>query len=62
MGSITDSPYENEKTLAFSVLAGVRPRTETMALDEANAAYERMKSGEAKFRIVLTMRPSHSAR
>lgn len=28
---------------------------ETMPLEEAPAAYQRMKSGEAKFRMVLTM-------
>jgi alcohol dehydrogenase len=53
-GSITGSPYENERTLDFSVLAGVRARIETMPLDRAEEAYRRMKSGDAKFRMVLT--------
>ncbi|MFC3165800.1 alcohol dehydrogenase catalytic domain-containing protein [Ciceribacter thiooxidans] len=55
IGSITGSPFENEKALAFSVLAGVRPMIETMPLERAQEAVERMRSGDAKFRIVLTM-------
>lgn len=55
LGSITGSPYENEKTLDFSVLTGVRPMIEVMPLARANEAYQRLKSGDAKFRIVLTM-------
>ncbi|HKB53236.1 MAG TPA: zinc-binding dehydrogenase, partial [Ramlibacter sp.] len=54
IGSITGSPYENEKTLAFSVLAGVRPWIETLPLERAEDAYRRMKSGNVKFRMVLT--------
>lgn len=59
LGSITGTPYENEKALNFSVLAGVRPRIETMPLDRAFDAYQRMKSGDVKFRMVLTMKPTH---
>lgn len=55
LGSITGSPYDNEKTLNFSVLAGVRPRIERMPLEQAAEAYARMKSGDVKFRMVLTM-------
>lgn len=55
LGSITGTPYENEKTLAFSVLAGVRPMIEVMPLEKANEAYQKMKSGDVKFRMVLTM-------
>ncbi len=54
-GSLTGSPYENEKTLNFSVLSGVRPMVEVMPLDKANEAYQKMKSGDVKFRMVLTM-------
>lgn len=54
-GSITGSPYENERALDFSVLTDVRPRIETMPLEKAEAAYHRMLSGEATFRMVLTM-------
>lgn len=55
LGSITGTPYENEKTLDFSVLAGVRPRIEVMPFEQANEAYQRMKSGGVKFRMVLTV-------
>jgi len=55
LGSITGTPYENERTLDFSVLAGVRPRIEVMPFEQANDAYQRMKSGDVKFRMVLTV-------
>ena len=59
LGSITGTPYDNEKTLSFSVLADVRPWIETMPLEDAQDAYVRMKSGDVKFRMVLTMNQSH---
>ncbi|MBB5575452.1 alcohol dehydrogenase [Rhizobium paranaense] len=55
IGSMTGSPFENEKTLDFSVLSGVRPRIETMPLERAQEAVQKMRSGDANFRIVLTM-------
>jgi alcohol dehydrogenase len=61
VGSITGSPYENEQTLDFSVLTDARPRIETMPLKDANQAYQRMLSGEVKFRMVLTMGESNDA-
>ena len=57
LGSITGTPYDNEKTLAFSVLADVRPRIVTMPLERAAEACQRMQSGDVKFRMVLTMLP-----
>lgn len=60
LGSITGTPYENEKTLNFSVLAGVRPLIETMPLERALEAYQKMKSGTVKFRMVLTMKETHN--
>lgn len=54
-GTITGSPYESEKTLDFSVLTDVRPQIEIMPFENANEAYQKMKSGKAKFRMVLTM-------
>lgn len=59
VGSITGSPYENERALDFSVLAGVRPRIETLPLERAFEAYRKMKSGEVKFRMVLTVAPAN---
>ncbi len=44
-----------EDTLKFSVLSGVRPMIETYPLEKAADAYERMMSGKARFRAVLTI-------
>ena len=44
---------DSEDTLRFSRLTGVRPMIEVYPLDRAPQAYERMMSGEAKFRVVL---------
>ena len=54
-GTITGAPYESEKTLEFSVLAEVRPMIETFPLERAHEAYRKMRSGEARYRMVLTM-------
>ncbi|GAA0234123.1 alcohol dehydrogenase [Actinomadura nitritigenes] len=43
-----------EETLRFAALTGVRPTTETRPLDEVDAAYTRMMSGDARYRMVLT--------
>jgi D-arabinose 1-dehydrogenase-like Zn-dependent alcohol dehydrogenase len=45
---------ESEDTLNFSALANVRPMIETMPLERAAEAYERMMSGDARFRMVIT--------
>ncbi len=45
---------DSEDTLAFSVLADVRPMVETLPLERAGEAYEKMMSGDARFRMVLT--------
>jgi len=52
-GSLTGSSIENEDNLHFSVERGIRPMVETMPLAQAPAAYDRMMSGQARFRIVL---------
>ena len=44
----------SEETLAFCALTGIRPHIETYPLAQADAAYERMVSNEARFRVVLT--------
>jgi alcohol dehydrogenase len=54
-GMITGSTFESERTLDFSVLADVRPMIETMPMERAFEAYQRMVTGDAKFRMVLTM-------
>jgi D-arabinose 1-dehydrogenase-like Zn-dependent alcohol dehydrogenase len=35
-------------------MAGIRPLIETYPLERATEAYERMMSGKARFRVVLT--------
>jgi D-arabinose 1-dehydrogenase-like Zn-dependent alcohol dehydrogenase len=49
------TPADSEDTLRFSELTGVRPMIETYPLEKAADAYARMLSGNAKFRVVLTM-------
>ena len=46
---------DSEETLSFSALGEVRPMIETFPLEQSAAAYERMISGAARFRVVLTM-------
>ena len=42
-------------TLLFAELTGVRPMIETYPLEKSAEAYARMLSGDAQFRVVLTM-------
>jgi D-arabinose 1-dehydrogenase-like Zn-dependent alcohol dehydrogenase len=53
-GWYSGTSIDSEDTLAFSKLAGVRPMTEVYPLERASEAYERMMSGKARFRVVLT--------
>jgi D-arabinose 1-dehydrogenase-like Zn-dependent alcohol dehydrogenase len=53
VGSLTGSAAENEDNLAFAVTTGITPMVEVMPFDEAPKAYERMMSGDARFRVVL---------
>jgi D-arabinose 1-dehydrogenase-like Zn-dependent alcohol dehydrogenase len=53
-GHASGTSGDSEDTLAFSALADVRPMVETLPLERAAEAYERMMSGEARFRMVLT--------
>src|SRR6202140_5466289 len=52
-GSLTGTPIDSEDTLAFSVLANIRPMIETAPLEQAADDYARMMQGKARFRIVL---------
>jgi D-arabinose 1-dehydrogenase-like Zn-dependent alcohol dehydrogenase len=54
-GWTTGSPIDVEDTLHFAELTGVRPMIETYPLEKAAEAYARMSSGDAQFRVVLTM-------
>ena len=53
-GHASGHSSDSEDTLAFSALTGVRPMIETLPLERADEAYERMMSGDARFRMVLT--------
>ena len=48
------SPIDSQDTLAFSALTGVRSMNEAFPLERASEAYDRMMSGKARFRVVLT--------
>jgi len=50
------SARDSEETLNFCALTGIRPMVETFPLEQAAAAYDRMLSGKARFRVVLTMK------
>jgi D-arabinose 1-dehydrogenase-like Zn-dependent alcohol dehydrogenase len=54
-GYASGTPADSEDTLRFAELSGVRPMIETYPLGQAAQAYERMLSGKAQFRVVLTM-------
>src|SRR5467141_3776349 len=54
-GALTGTPEAGDATLRFSVLSDVAAIVETMPLERAAEAYARMMSGEARFRMVLTM-------
>jgi alcohol dehydrogenase, propanol-preferring len=55
IGSLTGTSIENEANIQFSAAHGVAPMTEVMPFEDAPAAYARMMSGEARFRVVLDM-------
>ena len=54
-GWASGTPTDAEDTLRFAELSGVRPMIETYPLERAAEAYAHMMSGDAQFRVVLTM-------
>jgi D-arabinose 1-dehydrogenase-like Zn-dependent alcohol dehydrogenase len=52
-GWYSGTSIDSEDTLKFSALEGVTSMNEVYALDDAQAAYDRMMSGKARFRVVL---------
>jgi D-arabinose 1-dehydrogenase-like Zn-dependent alcohol dehydrogenase len=54
-GWYSGTALDSQETLAFSVLSGVRSMNESYPLERAAEAYDRMMSGKARFRVVLTM-------
>ncbi len=54
-GWYSGTAADSQDTLHFSVLSGVRSMNEVYPLEKVAEAYERMESGKARFRVVLTM-------
>jgi alcohol dehydrogenase/propanol-preferring alcohol dehydrogenase len=54
-GWAAGTSIDSEDTLRFSQMCGVRPMIEKFPLARAAEAYDRMMSGKARFRVVLTM-------
>lgn len=54
MGWPSGSSIDSQDALRFSALTGVRSMNEVFPLERAAEAYERMMSGKARFRVVLT--------
>ena len=54
-GWYSGTASDSEDTLEFSRLNGIMSMNEVYPLDQAQAAYDRMMSGKARFRVVLKM-------
>ena len=54
VGWPSGTSMDSQDTLSFSVLSGVRSMNEIFPLERATEAYDRMMSGKARFRAVLT--------
>ncbi len=54
-GWYSGTAIDSEDTLAFSARTGVRSMNETFPQDRVSEAYDRMMSGKARFRVVLTI-------
>jgi len=54
-GWYSGTSIDSQDTLEFSAFAGVRSMNEIFPLEQASEAYERMMSGKARFRVVLSM-------
>ena len=54
-GWASGTTADEDDTLRFAELSGVRPMIETYPLEKAAEAYARMMSGNAQFRVVLTI-------
>ena len=54
-GWYSGTSVDSEDTLSFSAQTGVRSMNEVFPLEKAEEAYQRMMSGEARFRAVLDM-------
>jgi D-arabinose 1-dehydrogenase-like Zn-dependent alcohol dehydrogenase len=54
-GWASGTAADSEDTMKFAALTGIRAMIEKYPLEKVNEAYERMMSGHAQFRVVLTM-------
>jgi len=54
-GTAVGTAADSEDTVRFAAAQNVRPMTEVLPLERAAEGYERMMSGAARFRVVLTM-------
>jgi D-arabinose 1-dehydrogenase-like Zn-dependent alcohol dehydrogenase len=54
-GWYSGTSIDSEDTLRFSAFAGVQSTNEIFPLERVTEAYERMMSGKARFRVVLSM-------
>jgi D-arabinose 1-dehydrogenase-like Zn-dependent alcohol dehydrogenase len=54
-GWASGTAKDSEDTMNFSTMSGVRPMIERFPLEKAAEAYQRMITGKARFRAVLTM-------
>jgi D-arabinose 1-dehydrogenase-like Zn-dependent alcohol dehydrogenase len=54
-GWAAGTPTDSEDTLRFAEMTGIRPMIEKYPLEKAPEAYARMMSGDARYRVVLTM-------
>jgi D-arabinose 1-dehydrogenase-like Zn-dependent alcohol dehydrogenase len=55
-GWYSGTSIDSQDTLAFSARTDVRSMNEIFPLERVNEAYERMASGKARFRVVLTIK------
>jgi D-arabinose 1-dehydrogenase-like Zn-dependent alcohol dehydrogenase len=54
-GWYSGTSIDSQDTLAFSARSGVHSMNEPYPLDRVNEAYDRMMSGKARFRVVVTI-------
>jgi D-arabinose 1-dehydrogenase-like Zn-dependent alcohol dehydrogenase len=54
-GWYSGTSIDSQDTLTFSARTGVRSMNETFPLERASEAYDRMMSGKARFKVVLTI-------
>jgi alcohol dehydrogenase/propanol-preferring alcohol dehydrogenase len=54
LGWPSGTSADSQDTLAFAARNGVRPMNEVFPLERVSEAYDRMMSGKARFRVVLT--------